>query len=261
MRIQITLYSSQKISLPLDSYMQSLQGLIYNNLEPNLANWLHGEAYAYAKRTFKMLTFSRLKGEYKLDLKNKRITFSSSVSFKLASYNTDVLSSFAEHLLKRPSLRLGSHECQVSGVEVLKKPELDYSKPIRVKALSPITVYSTLAHADGRKKTYYYNPQEQEWGEMILQNLVRKVGALEWEEDPNKALEGAYMRLVKANNKDRKIIKYKNFVILAWMGVYEMKLPQPYFELAYDVGVGAKNAQGFGMVEVVSPLMQRASCA
>jgi CRISPR-associated endoribonuclease Cas6 len=30
-----------------------------------------------------------------------------------------------------------------------------------------------------------------------------------------------------------------------------MTLPQPYFELAYDVGLGGKNAQGFGMVEVV----------
>ena len=33
--------------------------------------------------------------------------------------------------------------------------------------------------------------------------------------------------------------------------LYEVKLPEPYFRLAYEAGFGAKNAQGFAMVGVV----------
>jgi CRISPR-associated endoribonuclease Cas6 len=40
-------------------------------------------------------------------------------------------------------------------------------------------------------------------------------------------------------------------VIKGWTGLYEVKLPEPYFRLAYDAGLGSKNAQGFGMVEVL----------
>jgi CRISPR/Cas system endoribonuclease Cas6 (RAMP superfamily) len=31
----------------------------------------------------------------------------------------------------------------------------------------------------------------------------------------------------------------------------ELDLPEPFFLLAYDAGLGSKNSQGFGMVEVV----------
>ena len=50
---------------------------------------------------------------------------------------------------------------------------------------------------------------------------------------------------------DLKIMKYGDTVIKAWSGVYELDLPEPFFLLAYDAGLGSKNSQGFGMVEVV----------
>ena len=85
---------------------------------------------------------------------------------------------------------------------------------------------------------------------MLLQNLARKAKALEWE-DEGEALEHAYIKPLRVSERDKKIISYKGFSIQAWLGLYELKLPQAYFELAYDVGLGGKNAQGFGMVEVV----------
>ncbi len=50
---------------------------------------------------------------------------------------------------------------------------------------------------------------------------------------------------------DQKILNFKGTVIKGWTGLYEVNLPEPYFRLAYDAGFGAKNAQGFGMVEVI----------
>jgi CRISPR-associated endoribonuclease Cas6 len=249
-RLRIVLEGEQ-LQLPIH-YGHIVQGLIYSQLEPNLAAWLHGEAYHFAQRTYKMFTFSRLMGEFKLEKEHKRITFNKTVSFQLASHNTEVLASFAEHLLKSQSLRLGQNECQVRGVEILKQPQVDFGKPLKVRTLSPITVYSTLSHPDGRKKTYYYSPQEKEWSEMLRDNLVRKAKALGWEDDAEKALADASFKPFRVNNKDQKILSYKGFVMKAWTGVYELgNLPATYFWLAYDVGVGSKNAQGMGMIEMI----------
>ncbi len=258
MRLQICLQAS-KISLPVH-YGSIIQGFIYSQLEPNLAAWLHGEAYSFAQRTYKMFSFSRLGGEFKLEPEHKlhdstkgqrRITFTDSVSFQLSSHNTEILASFAEHLLKSQSLRLGQNECTVRGVEILKPPEVDFSKPVKVKTLSPITIYSTLSKPDGKKLTHYYSPFEKDWSEMLLDNLARKAKSLDWQDEASLLLANASIKPLRVNPKDEKIIHYKGSFVKAWTGVYEMQLPEAYFWLAYDVGVGGKNSQGMGMVEVV----------
>ena len=248
MRIIVTLEGEGRLSLPVH-YNHIVQGFIYAQLEPNLARWLHGDAYTHAKRTYKMMTFSRLTGPYTLDKKTKRITFTDTVSFQLASLNHDVLASFAEHLLKSQHLRLGQSDVEVVSVEILKRPEVDFSQPARVRALSPITVHSTFEKPGGGKLTYYYAPHERAWSDMLVQNLMRKAGALGWD-DPAEALRCASIRPLKANSKDKKVVKYKNFVIEGWLGLYEVRVPEAYFWLLYNVGVGGRNAQGMGMVEV-----------
>ena len=251
MRLQVTLVPEpHTLALPVH-YSAILQGFIYSQLEPNLANWLHGDAYSYAQRTFKMFTFSRLTGAFKLDPKTKRLAFDGPVKFQLASHNTQILASLAEHLLKSQTLRLGQNEVQVGGVEILRVPYFQADKPVRVRALSPITIYSTFQKPDGRKLTHYYSPLEQDWSPMLLQNLARKAKALTWEDDADKALEHASIKPLRVSERDKKIISYKGFSVQAWLGTYELRLPQAYFELAYDVGLGGKNAQGFGMIEVV----------
>jgi CRISPR-associated endoribonuclease Cas6 len=247
MRLTITVNAARGISLPLH-YNHLVQGFIYQQLEPNLAKWLHGNAYTFAQRTYKMFTFSRLMGSYQVEPQSKTISFSGPVSFKLASHNTQILASLAEHLLKSSSVRLGTNTLELQGIEILKPP--CYRSPIKLKTLSPITIYSTFEKPGGGKVTHYYAPHEKTWSEMLLANLARKAKALEWQDDIAKSLEGAYIKPLSNNPKDKKVIKYKSYVMEAYAGLFEAKLPQAYFELAYDVGLGGKNAQGLGMVEV-----------
>lgn len=253
MRISVHLMSDGPVVLPIH-YGATLQGFIYHHLETALADWLHGEAYAYAKRTYKMFTFSRLRaidgGRYTVG--KGQITFFGPFGFTLSSVNGDILRSLAERLLKAPAVRLGHNPCRVHGIEVLKKPEFDASKPIRVRALSPITVYQTLIHPNG-KKTYYYSPFEREWHALLRDNLARKAKALGWEDNAAVALAGATFKPKRVGQQDQKVITYKGTVIKGWLGLYEISgVPEAYFELLYDAGLGAKNSQGFGMVEVVA---------
>jgi CRISPR-associated endoribonuclease Cas6 len=148
-------------------------------------------------------------------------------------------------------VRLGNAKCQVQEVGVEPIPEIDATKPIRVKTLSPITAYRTLVTPDGGKKTYYYAPQEREWSEALIANLGRKAKALGWAANVNEDLREAWMSPYRVRSADQRILKFKGTVIKGWTGLYEVSLPEPYFRLAYNAGFWAKNAQGFGMVRVL----------
>lgn len=249
MRLRIILRTENgSLRVPVQ-YNHLLQGLIYTNLDRALSEWLHDEGHAYGARRFKLFTFSRLFG--RREANNGRIRFDGPAYFYLGAFDSEVLGSFAEHMLKKPAVRLGSAECRVAEVGVEPEPEIDSTKPVLVKALSPITAYSTLATPDGRKRTYYYAPQERDWSESLVANIARKAKALEWSTDVDEDLKEASVRPHKVKSADQKILDFKGFTIKGWTGLYEVNLPEPYFRLAYDAGFGSKNSQGFGMVEVV----------
>lgn len=249
MRLRISLSAEgRSLQVPIQ-YNHLLQGLIYTNLDCALSEWLHEKGHTYEERRFKLFTFSRLFG--KREAKNGLVRFEGPIHFYLGAVDSEVLGSFAEHLLTKPTVRLGSAECRVVEVSVGPEPEVDSTMPMRIKTLSPITTYSTLQTSEGRKKTYYYAPQEQEWSAALISNVKRKAKALGWEADVEEDLKGAWVRPYKVRSADQKVLNFKGTVIKGWTGLYEAKLPEPYFRLAYDAGFGAKNAQGFGMVGVV----------
>ena len=57
---------SDRIVLPIQ-YNHIIQAMIYSILDDELAHFLHEKGFQTEKRTFKMFTFSRLKGRYILN--------------------------------------------------------------------------------------------------------------------------------------------------------------------------------------------------
>ncbi len=110
--------------------------------------------------------------------------------------------------------------------------------------------YSTLQTPDGREKPYYYAPREKVWGESLVATLGRKARALGWVTDVDEDLKGAYVKPQSRQGRPADS-ELQGFWIKGWTGLYEVNPSEPYFRLAYDAGFGAKNAQGFGMVEVI----------
>ena len=250
MRLRISLSAEgRSLQVPVQ-YNHLLQGLIYTNLDRALSAWLHEKGHTYGERRFKLFTFSRLFG--KREAKNGRVRFDGPIHFYLGAVDSEVRASEPDGGLCEEMLGEGTEECRVAEVGVEPEPEVDSTMPMRIKTLSPITAYSTLQTPDGRKKTYYYAPMEKEWSEALISNLAHKAKALDWATDVDKDLEEAWVKPYKVRSADQKILKFKGTVIKGWTGLYETKLPEPYFRLAYDAGFGAKNAQGFGMVAVPS---------
>nr|WP_290665567.1 CRISPR-associated endoribonuclease Cas6 [Ardenticatena sp.] len=227
-------------------YNRIVQGFIYNHLDEQLATFLHEEGWRDGKRRLPLFVFSRLFGAF---VRRKGyLHFRDQVRLYVASPATEMLSSFVSGLVRAGEVHLDGRNLFVHSVEVLQEQPL--SRPLRLEALSPITVYSTLKTPDGRTKTYYYAPQEVEFGQQVLMNLQRKIRA--WTGEATSP-EGATFRPVKVSNRNLVVARYKGTLIKGWTGIYELDAPEPYLRMALDAGLGAKNSQGFGFVTVWKP--------
>ncbi|WP_457755596.1 CRISPR-associated endoribonuclease Cas6, partial [Thermodesulfatator indicus] len=259
MRISIVFKGPKEgLTLPVH-YNHLVQAFIYRSLDATLASFYHERGFAYGKRRFKLFTFSRLLGkERKFNPEKREITFHGRVKLKISAVDDRLLESFATHLVREGQFRLGENLCEIEAVEV--EMPVSAKGPLIVRALSPITIHSTLYTPEGKKKTYFYTPFESEFSAKIFENLMRKARALWGEEAELPPLNGAYIRPFRVSKKNEVIIGFKklrkseeegkyersetpgksrNFWIKGWTGLYELALPEPYFTLAYHAGLGA----------------------
>jgi len=250
MEVEIKLQPIEdEIILPLP-YNQVIQGFIYNYLDKALSIWLHDEGYEFKKRKFKLFVFGRIVGTYVIE--KSSIKFIGPIKFKIRSVNDEILACFAKNLLHQKEVMLNKNRCKIVSAEIKPDPIINFALPVKLKALSPITVYSTLLSYDGsKKKTYYYNPMEKDWERYVLENLYRKASALDLdvlEEETGKM----FFKPIKVKQTDMCLLNFKGTIINGWMGIYQAFLPQPLFEIGYNGGFGVKNSQGFGLMEVIS---------
>ena len=254
MRVVIRLETKGgSISLPIH-YNRLIQGFIYRNISKALADRYHNGGFSYGKRHYKLFVFSRLLSrKVSVDTASGIISFKDPVYLKIGALDTRLLESLAIYLLKRQFIKLGGNLCRFASIEVESPINVDGS--VLVKAISPISVHRTLYDKEGRKKTYYFSPWEAEFSELILDNLKRKAKAFYGESVELPEVEHPVVVPVRVSSGNLKTLIYRkngrDYVIKGWMGLYELRLPQFYFDIAYSAGLGARNSLGFGMVEVV----------
>lgn len=243
MRVTLQLQKEGIIELPLH-YNHIVQSFIYRNMEEGLSTFLHQVGYKYGERSYKCFTFSRLLG--KAVVKGQRIIFLPPIELVISSPKLEILEGFVRVIINKEEVLLGENKLYVESISTQETPPL--KGKTRIKMFSPMTIYSTLVDAEGKKKTYYYNPWERDFPILLRENLWRKYLALY-----GVSMEGRDFRIVpiRVRREDEKIIIYKGTVIKGWMGIYEIEGDEELLKLAYEAGLGAKNSQGFGCFEVI----------
>ncbi|WP_407929052.1 CRISPR-associated endoribonuclease Cas6 [Candidatus Methylacidithermus pantelleriae] len=87
----------------------------------------------------------------------------------------------------------------------------------------------------------------------MLSNFRRKVRIWTGEEIPE---DGALFPPYRVGSRNLHVVLYKGTVMKGWIGSYHLRAPQPYFRMALDAGIGSKNSQGFGCVELRRDIRQ-----
>jgi CRISPR-associated endoribonuclease Cas6 len=240
MRLEVRLDPSETGMLPL-TYREALQAVIYRHLPRPLGDAVHDGRYWEGRRPVKPFVFSQLAGAVSYR-RGEGFSIEGPVWFRFASPASDLVEALADGLVRHGVVRLGALVFAVREVAALPDPIV--RSPLLVRALSPVTVYRTMER-DGRRYTQYYNPLNREFEELVAVNLQRKAEALGL--DPG---EPVRVEPLGVGPRSKRLEQYKGTWIEAWAGRYRLSGSEPMLWLALHAGLGAKNSQGFGYVDV-----------
>ncbi len=234
MQLLIT-FKKDRITLPLAS-SHVLQGLIYNAMreDETFSKNVHDEGLVIDGRRFKHFTFSELKGKYEIN--GKTITYLEKVSLRVSSHDDYFISLLFSHFSKTDSVKLGENEVEIEKVSL--ENSCIFESEIKVKTISPITVYVT--QSDGH--TVYFSPDCDEFYRAIEKNAKRKWQATKGETPFDFEIEAApEARFIK------RATRFKDTFITAWHGSFILKGSPEVLTFLSNTGLGSKNSEGFGM--------------
>ncbi|MGR3219793.1 MAG: CRISPR-associated endoribonuclease Cas6 [Candidatus Anammoxibacter sp.] len=245
MKLKISLLSARRVLLPKE-FNNITQALIYHLLDRLPAEWLHNNGFKVDNRSFKLFTFSSIIERAVFQPARQIFTFPNEISFYISSPVPWILEQIAKNIIANENVMLGKNKMSISSVEIIKDEDIKSDK-IRVNALTPIEVHSTLTKGDGAKKTYYYSPSETEYSELINANLKKKWIACYREE----CRFNIKIAPVKMKYCRERIRCFNGTVIKGWTGHFWLEGEPEFLRFALTAGLGSRNSAGFGFVEAV----------
>jgi len=249
MRIKLTyeILEGDKIILPVH-YNHHIQGLIYCTLSNELASRLHDKGFLFGKRPFKLFTFSRILERGKLVRNGKvdKLIFGRKISFYFSSLVENITADLGEMSFKKREFTLYGQKIYLSQLEVITPPRLE--SRLLIKALSPLTVYSTFKKDSNEKIIHFYKPYEEGFQKRIEENAKKKYKLVYEKESDGLSLSiKPYKFSVEKNHS---VVFFKDTPIEGWTGIYELNGSPELITVTYNAGLGSKNSEGFGMWEV-----------
>ena len=236
MQIMIALVSKEEIILPI-AYRHAQQSMIYNALRSSseYSENLHDYGTSELTTGFKLFTFSPFEGYYRMA--GKSIIFCDRIVFKIRCHDAFMAQLLLSGFSKGKKVKLLKNELTVGSC--LLENKNNYKTSVTVRTVSPITVLSNTS--DGH--TVYYSPDEDAFFDRIIANAKRKWCTLFDEEDFKLSIRFA-------DGKNRKLVtKFKNTYVNAWYGSFVLEGNPAVIDFLYNVGLGNKTSQGFGMFD------------
>ena len=231
--LKITLKAEYPLRLPL-KYNNLIQGALYKCLEGSFPE-LHDEGWTDGNRVFRMFTFGRLEGKYRIE--GKSIVFYDIVRLEVRSPSPEIIEAFSDYLLDSEAICLGESVLPIINLEVSNR--LLFKESVRIRMKSYLTIHKT----DGRK-TLYFSPFDAEFEALIRKNAEAKLRAADFPLP-------AKFRLVPEEDTVRKVItRFKDTIVEGYEGCFRLETSPEAMALLYYAGLGDRNSQGFGMFEI-----------
>lgn len=251
--IHITFKLVEPLTVPVN-YQHLLQAFVYGMLPEDKAIAIHDQGFQYHKRVYRPLCFSKLIGLTEYDKKTRKLTFINKIHLSISSIISEVVESTLNNLMLADDLTLHGQKIFIDNIQ-FDRNKVSEDRLV-VKAISPISVYSTFKKRNGSKITHYFSPQD-----LVFEHFVQENFAKKYEAFTGKSLEAELellqIRPIQVRNKDKVITNYKDTWIVGYTGLYELKAKPEYLSFMLDCGLGAKNASGFGMIVPVKEMGDR----
>ena len=238
MQITIRIHADTPLILPRN-YRHIQQAVVYSLISNGEegAN-RHDGGYVFGKRRYKLFTFGPISGPHSAE--KRTVTFTDDFCFSIRAADPVLIADAADHL-EKSGVRFGDHI--YGDIDFSTENTVIPSSRFVIRMLSPICLYTT--NPDTRQTTYY-NPHQELFSHLAEDNFVRKYTAA-FGKMPESGIRLSPLRIEPG---DKIVTRYKDLIIEAYGGRYVLEGDPVHLTFLYNTGLGAKNAQGFGMFEV-----------
>jgi len=224
------------------SYRSDLTRLIYRLIglsDRNYASWLHDEGYEKGGKVYRLFVYSDLQFPPRevssIGLKGKGC-----IVWQLGSPDERFIKAVADGVkLQGNKLDIFGSTFDVLDILQTQLPKTKENPTFRT--ISPVVV--SIQEGKGTTPTYL-NPEDQRFTQALERNLLSK-----WEAYNKKSIEVGNFGIRTWEPKS-KLIPTFNIKVRAWNLKLQMWGSDELMRFAYDAGLGERNSQGFGMIEL-----------
>lgn len=245
LRISINLHN-QPLELPL-AHHHILASVYYRLMGPE-ESVLHDIGKTYGKRNYRLFTFGPISGKYIVNRDRKRIRFVDRIEMEFRSVNREMILAMASNALTN-GVTFGETtytdvHCDISNPGIK-------SNCIEVSMISPICAHKTRKICERKtfrkkRRTQYFTPQDKRFFGAVSENCSRKYYAA-----TGRMLDSQLtIEAVNVDARDKYLTRYKDNTIEAYKGTYRLQGSAELLLFLFNVGLGEKNSQGFGMFQV-----------
>jgi CRISPR-associated endoribonuclease Cas6 len=242
MRLKIIFEAKSDLLLTIH-YNHIIQKVIYDLLDEKYASFLHNEGFSFGGKRFQLFTFSRLVIESKDVYKEAIRIKPGKVYLTVSSIDERFIFSIIDGLLKEKVINLQEGKLYLQNIFARKNL---VAKKFVGLTISPVVV----AKGNTSKPIEFYTPGERKFLEVIEDNLKFKYASYYGEEYSGKLS----VKFLDETNIKRVVAKYKKWPYEGYLGGFIIEGNDKIVDVAYSCGIGNKNAQGFGCLELISDI-------
>lgn len=238
MQILLTFENTGIIDIPVN-YNYYIQSSIFTLLaeeDAEYAEMLHDTAYG-GKFKYKMFTFGELKG--RSHFYEKKLYYEGDIQLEIRSASDMFLQVIMNSALRTRKMRIGKHDLQIKNVEMFTYQITD--SLIKIRTLTPIIAKEQTVD----NKTIYYSPQDVRFIRRVRETFESKYEAFSGEK-PRTSID-----MLPMKDGKKVVTNYKGTWINAYHSIFQLYGEPQHLQFMYDVGLGAKTSQGFGMFDVI----------
>lgn len=238
MQIVLTCQNTGIIDIPVNYnyYVQSAIFKILADENSDYAEYLHNIADG-SKTRYKFFTFGSLIG--KSHFYNKTLYYEGGIKLEIRSVSNEFLQVLANSILNVNKLCIGKHCLSIKDVDIR-----GYTVPdtlLKIRTLTPIVAKKQTED----NHTEYYSPQDVRFIKRIRETFENKYNVFVGQ------VQHSSIDILPLNVGKKVVTKYKDTWITAYHGTFEICGSTECLQFLYDVGLGVKTSQGFGMFEVI----------
>ena len=241
MQLKIRIKLDKELILPIN-YNSIIQAIIYHaatSIDKDFTSKLHDEGFCLSENdstNFKYFSFSKLMGNY--EIIGKSIKFTNEIFFEVRSIDAYFIHIVYEGIIKNKINFKGQYFKPILKLE----NKIIKDNSIYIKMISPIIAPKKLENG----KKAYLNPMNNEFVPYLKNNFAHK-----YYNYYNNHADNIEIEYTNVTSKDKCVTSFKNIFVTGWYGTYYLEGKPEYLTFLYNVGLGSKNSQGFGLFEVI----------